>query len=331
MLGAGRHAQLLAAVERRHLDVGAADRLGDRQRHLDLEVVALALEDRRRRDVGDDVQVAGRPAVAARLALARQPDPRALAHARGDVHLVVLDRLLLAGAMAGRARVLDDRARSVAARARLGDREEPLALGLDPAALALRADLRRRAGLGARAAAGRTRLRRRDAQRDLRAGDRLLEGDRDRRLQVGAALGARTGRAAAGAPARAGTARGATAAAAEQVGEDVLEATEVARGEPAGRAARAATAAHPEHAAAVELLALLGVADDVVGRLDLLEALLGLGVARVVVRVVLADELAVRLLDLLLGRLLVDPEDLVGVGRRHAATTTLAARRISSL
>ena len=44
---ARRHAQRLAAVERRDLDVRAAQRLGDRQRHLDLDVVALAREDRR--------------------------------------------------------------------------------------------------------------------------------------------------------------------------------------------------------------------------------------------------------------------------------------------
>ena len=47
VLGAAGHAQLLRAVQRRDLDVGAADRLGDRDRHLDLEVVALALEHRR--------------------------------------------------------------------------------------------------------------------------------------------------------------------------------------------------------------------------------------------------------------------------------------------
>ena len=62
----------LAPLQRRHLDLGAARRLGDGERDLDLEVVALALEDRRRLDVGDDVEVAGRAAVAPGLALAGQ-------------------------------------------------------------------------------------------------------------------------------------------------------------------------------------------------------------------------------------------------------------------
>ena len=82
--------------------------------------------------------------------------------------------------------------------------------------------------------------------------------------------------------------------------------------------------------AAVVLLALVGVAEDVVGGLDLLEALLGLGVVRVAVGVVLADELAVRLLDLVGRRLLVDAQDLVevlgGIDRSYAATTTRAGR-----
>ena len=67
------HADLLGAVERRHLDGAAGDRLDDRDRNVDLEVVALALEDRRRRDVRDDVEVAG----AARRRGPARPCPRA--------------------------------------------------------------------------------------------------------------------------------------------------------------------------------------------------------------------------------------------------------------
>ena len=54
--------------------VGAADRLGDRDRHLDLEVVALALEDRRVAHARDHVEVARRAAAQPGLALAGQPD-----------------------------------------------------------------------------------------------------------------------------------------------------------------------------------------------------------------------------------------------------------------
>ena len=87
---------------------------------------------------------------------------------------------------------------------------------------------------------------------------------------------------------------------------------------------------------AVVVLALVGVAEDVVRLRDLLEALLGLRVARVLVGVVLARELAVRLLDLVRRRLAVDAEHLVVVLRRHPcppqlATITRAGRRIASL
>src|SRR5690606_23006136 len=198
-----------------------------------------------------------------------------VADARRDVDPDRLGHALVALSAAGRARLLDHRAAAVAARARLGDREHALALGLDPAAVALRADLRAGARLGARAATGRARLRGGQAQRHLRAVYRLLEAERDLGLDVGAALG--TGAASGAAPA---------AGPAEQVGEDVRQRPEVA--EAAGEPARLAAG---EHAAAVVLLALLGVADQVVGGLDLLEALLGLLISRVAVRVVLAREL----------------------------------------
>src|SRR5277367_5137605 len=82
---AGRDAQRLRAVQRRHLHVGAAQRLRDRQRHLDLEVVALALERRRAADLRDQVQVTGGAAVSPRLALAGNPDAAAVLDAGGDV------------------------------------------------------------------------------------------------------------------------------------------------------------------------------------------------------------------------------------------------------
>src|SRR5262249_46020838 len=98
--------------------------------------------------------------------------------------------------------------------------------------------------------------------------------------------------------------------------------------EPGALAAgAAAAAAHAEHGATVVLLALLRVAHDVVGRLDLLEALLGLVVAGIAVRVVLARQLAVGLLDLLGRGLLVDPEDRVRV---PPATPPRAGRSTSS-
>ena len=159
-----------------------------------------------------------------------------------------------------------------------------------PAALAARADLRRGARLRARAVARRAGRRRGHRERDLRAVDRLLEGDRDLGLEVAAALGPRRPRATAG------RRHAAAGRAAEQVGQDVAEA---ARSKPRPKPPAPPGPPAAERAgAAVVLLALVGVAEDVVGLPDLLEALLGLRVLRVAVGVVLARELAVGLLDL---------------------------------
>src|SRR5207244_2581144 len=128
---------------------------------------------------------------------------------------------------------------------------------------------------------------------------------------------------------------GAWTSAAEQVGEDVAdpaEAAEAARA-PTATAERVRVEAGAEDpAAGVVALALVGVRQDRVGLLDLLEPLLRRRVARVLVRVVLARELAVGLLDLLVGGLLVDAERLVGIPDRghQAATTTRAGRMIVS-
>src|SRR5215207_10996717 len=102
------------------------------------------------------------------------------------------------------------------------------------------------------------------------------------------------------------------AAGVEDARQDVREATEVGRGRAAGaaRARAAERVGGAEQPAAVVALALLRVREHVVGLGDLLEAVLRAGVL-VRVRVVLARELAVGLLDLVLGRLLLDAQRLV--------------------
>ena len=99
---------------------------------------------------------------------------------------------------------------------------------------------------------------------------------------------------------------------------------------PPGAAPEPATAEAGEHASRVVGTPLLGIGQRVVGGLHLLELLLGPLVAGVAVRVVLARQLAVRLLDLVGARLLADAEDGVEVAISHAApyslTTTRAAR-----
>src|SRR4051794_30100842 len=318
MLRAGRYAYPLRPVQRRDLHGRTAYRLRDRDRHVDLEVLALAPEDRRVRDARDHVQVAWRTAAATGLALSGEAHATAVPHSRGHVRSVALHLARLPRAVAGRARVLDLGPGAAALGARLGDREEALTLLLDPAALAARADRGRGARLRARAVAGGACGRQRHGHRHLRALHGLVERDVHLGLEVAAALGP---------AAHAGTTRTASA---EEVGEDVREAAREAAG-PAGAAAPegARIEAAEDPAAGVIALALLRVGQDRVGLLHLLEALLRGGVVRVAVRVVLPGQLAVGLLDLVVGRLLVDAERLVWIpDRRHgyAATTTRAGR-----
>src|SRR5690606_12223829 len=113
-------------VERRHLD-RAAERGGRKaDRHLARQILAVAREDRMRPHDDIDVQVARRTAVAARLSLARQPDPVAVVDARRHLHGQRPDLAHDARARAVRARLLDPGARAAADRARLLDREEAL-------------------------------------------------------------------------------------------------------------------------------------------------------------------------------------------------------------
>src|SRR5581483_1177309 len=120
------------------------------------------------------------------------------------------------------------------------------------------------------------------------------------------------------------------AAAAEDPSEEVAEVAEVEalagrEGEAARPAGAGEASAAVRCAERVVALSLLRVGEDVVGGLHLLEALLRARVARVLVRVVLARELAVRLLDLLRRSVLRDAERLVERG--HAATPALIRPR----
>src|SRR5439155_4268252 len=126
-------------------------------------------------DARDDDEVAVRPAVRARLALPLEANLRAILHPRLDLDRVVPQPALTAGAVALRARPLDHGAVAAAARAGLREREQALALGLDPPAVALRADDRRRARLSAGAAAVGARDRQLDRDLHLVAAERVPE------------------------------------------------------------------------------------------------------------------------------------------------------------
>src|SRR5207302_2902599 len=141
-------------VRRRHRDGRAADRLADRDRHLDGEVLAVAPEERVRPDLHDEVEVARRCAAAPHAALALHAHARTVAHPGGN-----LDRELLA---------LLDRAGAAAARA-----------GAHP--------------LPAPAAALRAGRRPADADGRLRAPQRIEEVHLDGVLEVGAARRPRRG------------------------------------------------------------------------------------------------------------------------------------------
>src|SRR5215212_3124644 len=143
VLGARRDADRLRAAQRRHLDARALNRLrhGHREVHLEVAVGPLP-EDRRGSDPGGHVEVSARASAIAGLALSRKTDPAAIVDARGDVDPVALGLLADPAAAAGRAGIVDHAALAPAFGARLRDREEALALGVDAGSLAARADVR---------------------------------------------------------------------------------------------------------------------------------------------------------------------------------------------
>src|SRR5437870_4941968 len=81
--------------------VAAVRGLREADRHLAMQVVAVALDRRVRLEVDGDVEVAGRAAVHARLALAGKADAIAFVHAQRNLHRERLVLLHAPGAAAG--------------------------------------------------------------------------------------------------------------------------------------------------------------------------------------------------------------------------------------
>ena len=77
-LRAGRNPEARRTVERRHLDLRPERRFVNRDRHDDVEVVAVAPEHRMRLHQQRHVQIARLAAVLPGVALAGDPDPRAV-------------------------------------------------------------------------------------------------------------------------------------------------------------------------------------------------------------------------------------------------------------
>jgi hypothetical protein len=163
----------------------------------------------------------------------------------------------------------------------------------------------------------------------LAALDRVFQVDVEAGLDVAALLRETAGLAAAAERARAPAAAEHAAEQLREVDLRPLVAVEAAATEAAGvERAIAGLAAEAARGLAtvgvdlaqVELLALLGVADDVEGGADLLELLLGLLVPRIGVRVMGLGELAERLADLVRGRGAGNAEFLIGVARQGVSS-----------
>src|SRR5690606_31310465 len=153
VLGALRDVDLGLAAQGRHLDAATQRRRGQRHGHRAVQVVAVALEDLVLLDADLDVEVAGRAAIGARLAVAGRADAHAFVDARRDLDFQRLGLLDAALAMAGRAGLGDDLAGAGAVRTGLLHAEETLAHVHRARAIAGRAGLGTGAGLGAGAVA----------------------------------------------------------------------------------------------------------------------------------------------------------------------------------
>src|SRR5215831_302614 len=83
-----------------------------------MQVLFLALEERVFLDLQENVKVAGRPAVGARLPFAADTNSRAVVHARRNVHLELPMHLLVPVSAALATRIADDLPRAAARTAR---------------------------------------------------------------------------------------------------------------------------------------------------------------------------------------------------------------------
>ena len=296
--------QLHGAVQCGHLDLCAESRLRVADLLIEQDGGAVTLEAGMGPHDDGDQQVARRAAVHAGVALAAEGDrlPVVYAGRDGDVDLLLLAHA--AESSAGLAGLVDDLAGALALGAGCGAlrHAERRALGGAhlAAALAVGADL----GGGPRGAAGAVAF---GALFHLADGDVLLAAE-------GGLLEADVhGNAEVLAPAR-GVGVGprgaaAEAEAAEQVAEDVAEVSESAE------AIEAATEAGVGIEGRMAVLVILGplvlIGEDLIGLVDLLEALLGGLVAGMEVRMVLLGKLSVCFFYLIGACALLDAEHLI--------------------
>src|SRR6266508_5920341 len=277
--------------------------LGIRDRNREGQVAPTAPEQRMVGDARDDVEVAVGATIATRRASTLEPYALAVGDAGGDPHLHLAGTVLDAGAVASRARLVDDDPSTRARRAGLAEREVALVLVEHASAVTRRAPAGGRAGLCPRPVTGRAGHVAGEVDGRGDAVRRVLEGQVQLGFEIAATLRSRPAicaRAAAGGPG-------------EHAREHVPDVAGV-EAEPTGSGRTAEHATHRAHRPdLVVLLALRRIADHVVRGRYLLEPLLRSAVVGVGVGVVLARELPVGLGDLLLRRGIGDPEDLVVV------------------
>ena len=238
------------------------------------------------------------------MALATDGNGLAVVDAGGDAGLDGLAALNEAGAMAVLTGLVDDLALAAALGAGGGGGEDThggLPPHLDSAgAVAVRAHLRRGAGGAAVAVAGVTGLHPLHGDGLLTAEGRLFEADGHGQADALAPLGG----VGVGAPSAAKTA-------AEEAAEDVAQVAEVEAAVESTAATGAEVGIHTGVAKLVVPGLLVGIGQDLVGLVDLLEFLLGVFVAGVQVRMILPGHLFICFFDLILGRALGHAQDLI--------------------
>ena len=255
-------------------------------------------------DVNLHQQIPVDAAAGAHAALAPDPDALSLVHTGGDFHFLAHRPADLALALAGGAGGLDDLAPAAAAGthgAGLHLHTHEILNRADLAgALALLAGLDDPVG-GAGALTG-------GAVFDALGGDLLLTAEGgllEGQLQLGQHIFAPAGGVLPGAL---------TAAAAEELSEDVPQVPEIPKAAEAPAVTAAAGGEVGVYSGKAELVVLgllVRVGEDLVGLADLLELFLGFLIAGVAVRMVLHRTLAVGLFDILGAGVLADAQHLI--------------------
>ena len=288
-------------------------------------------------DANRDVKIARRRAVRSRIALPGHAQSGALLRSRRNAHLHRLGVRNASVAMAGRA-LVGQAAGALAARASEAEAHSARHLSHGAAAVAFGAYTFAAGACAARAIARGAYFLAIDLETHLGPADGLPEIDTEAVFEVGALLGSRLLR---------------LMLASEPLAEDVLEIRRVAGAGAAGPRGTAARAARPGRACEVREvesaeahvrtgsgtawasrtarrhsvfrieavlivhLFLLRLAQNVVGFLDFLEAVLGGLVAGIQVRMMFAREFAVGLADLIRTRGALHSEGLIVVVLRH--------------